>query len=511
MFEKKFTLNEFKNLTNNFYLFLSIFLFIFSFKYVDDWSVHINYLVYLILTSFFLRQKRFNKNNLSLIINFYTTFFLTIPLSYIIFNHSYVFGSGSLFLPFSQAEYRQSINVVILKIILMWLFLWLSIYLTSKNKNDKKLFIQNKIPSINIGIIFVIIILGIFVSMFVNQNFISAMNNSTAPGVNIFRFLLSDPAIIIYCSILFVYYKNKNHQLKIENLDLKYFLFILLYFFNFLLLGSKAGILILYLLSFLFILSSLRLNEKVYIFFLNKFGIFILILSTILAFIVIDVFRANFYLSKSISFADLFDIFKNYSNYFSETSPLLFEKILKRLAIQGLDQFILINLTFSEYDFQYTKEFVLYIYKNFLNLMLPGTIYTEAYTPSSQLFTDLLFKKNLIGNSDEFYILKNFNTQPFSVFGFFTILFGPYYSMIGIFIYFFSLSSILNKIDDVFLRVVIVVIFYSSLIIFSFESTIALQIQLYFQLLFIHYLLLSLNVVYKKNILFKENNLGLFK
>ena len=57
MFEKKFTLNEFKNLTNNFYLFLSIFLFIFSFKYVDDWSVHINYLVYLILTSFFLRQK----------------------------------------------------------------------------------------------------------------------------------------------------------------------------------------------------------------------------------------------------------------------------------------------------------------------------------------------------------------------------------------------------------------------------------------------------------------------
>lgn len=289
-----------------------------------------------------------------------------------------------------------------------------------------------------------------------------------------------------------------NHFLKIKNLNIKYFLFISLYFINFLILGSKAGILILYLLSFLFILSSLKSTEKVNIFFLKNFGILILIITAFLSFIVIDIFRANFYLTKAISLTDLFQILKD-TKFIFENSILLFEKILKRLATQGVDQFILINLTFSEYDFEYTKQFVVYMYKNFINLMLPGTIYPEAYAPSSQLFTDVLFKKNLVGNMDELSLLKNLNTQPFSVFGFFTILFGSVYSPIGVFIYFYSLSFVLKKINDIFLRVVIVSIFYLSFIIFSFEGVLATQIQLYFQILFIYYLSLTLNIMYKTN------------
>ena len=57
MFEKKFTLKEFKNVTNNFYLFLSIILIIFSFKYIDNWSVHINYFLFSFDIYFFTTKK----------------------------------------------------------------------------------------------------------------------------------------------------------------------------------------------------------------------------------------------------------------------------------------------------------------------------------------------------------------------------------------------------------------------------------------------------------------------
>ena len=128
MFIKNFTLNRFKNLTINFYFFLSLFLAVISFKYIQDWSIQIYFVIYLFITSILLKEKKFNKNNLSLLLNFYTTFFLTIPMSYIIFNNSYIFGSGSLFLPFKQIEYRQSLDTVILKIIFFWLFICLSIF-----------------------------------------------------------------------------------------------------------------------------------------------------------------------------------------------------------------------------------------------------------------------------------------------------------------------------------------------------------------------------------------------
>ena len=209
-------------------------------------------------------------------------------------------------------------------------------------------------------------------------------------------------------------------------------------------------------------------------------------------------FRADYYLSKAISFSDLSQIFGKIFSQFLNSSVLVFEKILIRLTNHGMDQFILINLSFLEYDFEYTKQFSLYIYKNFINLMMPGTVYPESYSPSSQLFTDILFKRNLDGDIDEIELIRNLNTQPFSVFGFFTILFGPYLSLIMVFIYFSCLCLLINKIKDIFFRVVIVFIFYSSFIIYSFESTIALQIQLYFQILFVHLFAMFLNQLFKK-------------
>jgi hypothetical protein len=501
MIFKNFTLNQFKILTINFYFCLSLFLIIISFKYVQDWSVQIYYLVYLLLTSILLKEKKFNNNNLSLLLNFYTTFFLTIPLSYIVFNPSYIFGSGSLLLPFKQIEYRQSLDIVILKIIFFWVSIWLSIFLTAKKNYEKEFVSKNQIIYININILFLIAIIGVIISVLINYNFIDSLQNNKTPEKSFLRFLFSDHAIIIYSSILFIYYKNLNKNMKFNNLELKYFTFVFIYFLNFLFLGSKGGILILYLLSFLFILSSFKNSKKINIFFLRSHGIILLIFTTLITYLIIDIFRADYYLLKTISFSDLTQIFQKvfFDIYYSGIIGL--EKILIRLTNQGMDQFILINLTFSEYDFEYAKQFSLYIYKNFINLMLPGTIYLEAYSPSSQLFTEILFKSNLNGEIEELELIKKLNTQPFTAFGFFTILFGSYLSLIMSFIYFFFLSLLINKTHDVFFRVVVVGLFYLSFVTFAFEEVVASQIQLYFQILFIHFFALTLNQLLKKYLL----------
>jgi hypothetical protein len=226
-----------------------------------------------------------------------------------------------------------------------------------------------------------------------------------------------------------------------------------------------------------------------------------LILTTLITYLIVDIFRANYYLLKTISFSDLTQVFQKVFFDINYLSIIGLEKILIRLTNHGMDQFILINLTFSEYDFEYAKQFSLYIYKNFINLILPGTIYLEAYSPSSQLFTEILFKSNLNGEIEELELLNKLNTQPFTAFGFFTILFGSYLSLIISFIYFFFLSLLINKTHDVFFRVVVVCLFYLSFIIYSFEDVVASQIQLYFQILFIHFFALTLNQLLKKYLL----------
>ena len=67
--------------------------------------------------------------------------------------------------------------------------------------------------------------------------------------------------------------------------------------------------------------------------------------------------------------------------------------ILDRFCHDGIDRFFLIfhGVWVSDFDGNFLQDFYSYLKKNLLNLLLPGTVYPEAYAPSSQIFGSVLF------------------------------------------------------------------------------------------------------------------------
>ena len=63
-------------------------------------------------------------------------------------------------------------------------------------------------------------------------------------------------------------------------------------------------------------------------------------------------------------------------------------------------------------------EYLTYVVKNTINLVLPGTIFPETYGPSSNLFEELIAGEPLDGRHENFADLwRSLNTQPLTIFG----------------------------------------------------------------------------------------------
>jgi hypothetical protein len=150
-------------------------------------------------------------------------------------------------------------------------------------------------------------------------------------------------------------------------------------------------------------------------------------------------------------------------------------------------------MSYAEYDLDYALKFGVYIIKRIINLLAYGTIYQEAYLPSSQLFESILNKEDLIGFGNKIDLSRDLNTKPFTGFGIFKILFGPFGAFF-LFIYYSLISLLFWKINGIFLRLNLALLFFKTLICFSIEEIISEFIFFYIIIIFLHF---SLNFFQK--------------
>ncbi|GBL32940.1 hypothetical protein EMGBS12_12500 [Methylophilaceae bacterium] len=185
------------------------------------------------------------------------------------------------------------------------------------------------------------------------------------------------------------------------------------------------------------------------------------------------------------------------SNTFEESVSLqekirsTLNHILYRLAWGGSDRLILIMNSYLIPDFEATSNFILYLIKNFINLTLPGTIFSDAYLPSSQIFVDII-EKNSYENLkfiNKTNILSKLNTQPFTLYGFFIILFG-FLAPVFIFIFSYSFSKFYNSTKYIFLKLASFYFFWSFLSCFGFEVVLANSIHFTISTIVLTYLMI---------------------
>jgi hypothetical protein len=409
-------------------------------------------------------------------------------LGYISLNENYIFGTSLLESSFIEKNIRKNLHISTIQLALYWICIWFTIYIIS---NPKKNFKQDNLFD-NIKyyeIVLFISIIGFLISINENTTQASLFKKNISNDISIFRFFFADHAIVIYSVILFFYLKNKSHYSD-KLIEYKFLLLLFLYFINFSFQLSKGASYFLIISIFIGITTFNRYqNFKI---ILPKF-IFLLLISftTYFTFISLNIYRSYYAIYDGFYFLPYFEIIENH--IFKNNQYFYLESIVIRLSTGGLEQFLLINESFSKYNFTFSLQFTEYMLKNFVNIMLPGTIYFESYLPSSQIFNDIILDKKIYGQSSKIDLMNNLNAQPYTAFGLSIILFGKYLSYIAVTLYFFLIQKLSICIKNKLFKATMGSLFWTSLIIFSFEVMIGETVHLFFQLYFIHILVKSLS------------------
>jgi hypothetical protein len=292
----------------------------------------------------------------------------------------------------------------------------------NKQKSSNVLFYNNlkeiKLPSIIFWAILVT-----FFSILSNKNF-----------YEVFNYDMKNLKIYVYLNIIFIdeilfflllIINLKISQCKDLHLNLKkYFLTIFILIFLFLIskiyAGSKGALYSLLIIFFLNFVILSQFSKTKMIFFSRTLLLFIPLLLLFL-----------------FDFGDhIRSLLRNYeiqikNDFFNlENTQVLLTRILYRISTSGTHQYILIFVSYinSIIDLDTSISLLKYISYSLINLFTPGTLFQDYYSPSSQFLNDIINYGSLYHfelNYRELIITSN--TQPFSIWGFFLIIFNLFF------------------------------------------------------------------------------------
>ena len=162
------------------------------------------------------------------------------------------------------------------------------------------------------------------------------------------------------------------------------------------------------------------------------------------------------------------------TDYYSNWVPT-FWMICQRLSVEFYRYVLIVTKTNSiiSFDNQASLNYFYYCVKNLINLLIPGTVYSEAYQPSSMMLEPLLLGRDMISVDPSEY-WQRLNTQPTTIFGLSWIVFGFFAPVLVSFIYIF-LRWIFNQ-GKIVMQAWSIFFFWLILCCYGIESAIQLSI-----------------------------------
>ena len=478
MLIKKFTFGKLNFNLNRLYLFVNILCFFFVLISNQSYLTKVCFFLYLVITTILSREKRYLSNGLSLLYNFLTNFYINAPLSFFIYLNNSNFSQNILDRHNNELFNTNSLSSVILKLIIYWVIGWLAIYVfVKKNRSDHLKTNRNNSYLVHPVILFIISLFYMFLIIirfhYENYNILFSRNN-----LEIVRFFFSDTIIITYLFAVFLYLINYSTRIY-YNLNLQFILLVLILSIALIVTASKAPFLLLFTYYLISIVTLQDYHPKKIFYFLLP-NLYLIIFIIIISFFTYVFFFQFRFITVNISLTEFFN---------NIDLDFYLKKILERISDQFLNSFILINTSSYEYDFNYAVKFLAYMCKRIVNLLLIGTSYPESYISTSQLFENIINNEELLGHSTKEDFIENLNTRPFSGFGIFTILFGFILGPLIFFIYFALINFLFLKTKGIFLKMNLILLFWKTLICFSYEEVVAEFITYYFVIILLHILI----------------------
>lgn len=429
--------------------------------------------VFIALVAAATSDARFRRHPLGNIFGFFIITFFAIPAAFVaVLGSSYLYGVGVSSLPYTQDDYVRHLpfNIILLTLNCVTAFLGIraSPFLVQQKPATYTRFNINKA-----------IVLGLFVAYLTVIDLLNIAKVRDAVGSpstdggkpeTLLGFVFWDAAYIsLFGLILCLHNLTSNWR---ENgltraLTLIFMIFVITGVFG----GSKGSIMIVFILvAFLpSVVAASYENSRAFI--LDRKVLIILSVPALVFFAFSEIQRLPIS-SQDSSRSELY--MAAVQQFDLAKLNAVINQIGYRLSWGGYDRLILIQESFIEkgHDLGFTADYVAYLAKNFINLVLPGTPYLEAYMPSSQLFSSILHRDILDGASTQGDFLRNVNTQPSTIFGVLVVVFGGF-SVFASFTFFFLISFAFNMARNPVLKLAISFLFIGALGAFGIETTLA--------------------------------------
>jgi hypothetical protein len=407
---------------------------------------------FLIIITF---DKVFIKNPLSVCLLLYSFLFVVLPLLYIVYSgNEYKYGKSFMV---DGVNLNETNLYGLIALMVFYIASWYGLRV-------KKIPIALESEKIKWKYLIVFILIILFYSLLRKLDFELAKSDGNFPSESIISYILYDNALVLVIAAYFFYYINTYiHSKKIIYL---YFIIFVYYITVLTVFGSKASVMVIYIEMILFPIALSLEFKNTKVISIETGALIALLLSSFLIFYFVNEIRLS-----NIEFEVLDSLNKllEFNTFFENLN-----RILQRLAWGSIDQyFVIFSMVFdNKYLLDDKNKFILYIFKSTQNLVLPGTPFIEAIAPSSEILGLLLNGdniSNLVDDKNSLYAI--YNSQPYSLYGFFLLIFG-FFSPLFIYLYMRLISSIYFMTNNIYIKIVFLLFFNESLVCFGIDTVI---------------------------------------
>lgn len=407
--------------------------------------------------------------------------YLQIPFLFIFSKDTEYTFQGFITTPNEDSFYYQSILTGSLFFMVSYLLMTLGMIIGNKFKFKKSL-VNDAFK--NPKTINAWVAIGLITFYFIyldNRANVAARTDDLVKNVSILAFFFNDKTYQVIFPVLFFLIPVQS-----RTKSLKYFFFGVILFFALNIDGaSKASILLIFTTFFLTPLAIFYQDNKEIIWPKSHLLIVGAIVSIPL-FIFTAVAREISGTGVTISAELIANLYKEIGNI---DFTIMTDLIWQRLAAV-INNFLLIYSHYSQnIDLSYRAHFASYSSLSFLNLVLPGTPFPDAYVPTSQLFPKVLDQSLLESHLDNVTLRQQANTQPYSYFGFLIIIFGKPLTLIISFFSGFIFSVMYQLTSQTYIKAILVFAFSVLFHAYAFEAGLQFIIITFFTAVILVYMM----------------------
>lgn len=412
--------------------------------YGSDAGYKISAFVFFCTAIFMNLSKKYRETPFSLITSFVVSVYFVMPITFAgILGAGYEYGAGFLSENSDNSLYIEIAPSAVLFLTVCLVSLWLGVVLGNKKRMSSNFHLLYQRRSKSIWVI------GLLVGFFTytsNQDFIKLVGKQEEIHESLLTFIFFDHAFFVFAAVSFFTLLTYAQRNKVLGYKLQFAVIMLVFLVISTMASSKGFILVIISLFFILPISYLMRDDRNLVFFPSKMLLVLMLPLAICLFVYSYYARTLLHSGgEGVTYTNIMNIIHIIGD---DGFIVAINTIFYRIAA-AYDRYVLIYYSYigEKYSVSYAWEYSAYLYRNFLNLILPGTPFQESYAPSSNLLGQVLSKEALNNNFTEIELAKSLNTQPYTLPGVLIIISGFVTPLI-----IFFLSACLTRIYSIVSR-----------------------------------------------------------